>query len=262
MVSGKIILGTEVNVVMLLIIQYSIQSRDLWEIDWSGGQPQVLVSVVWAVDFLVDIQYALDTKVAQSKNKGGISLQRHVDAESVDVYPRHFWPLIGFYCLRLHNGGQYGNLLGFETQRRSFVFPLLVPESLVFFIHPVKQLSGRSIPIHFIGVGNKHAHDGLAVKAKLPYMNTVGQDGIKLLFSHLQVSGDFLRQVFLGSDVVEGQFYRSLSSGTEEPYQLWISHQRFDFIPSGFDVLLIVHQFCHKTKTYHVIDNAFMKQAI
>src|SRR5690606_41993782 len=129
MVSGKIILGTEVNVVMLLIIQYSIQSRDLWEIDWSGGQPQVLVSVVWAVDFLVDIQYALDTKVAQSKNKARISLQRHVDAESVDVYPRYAWPLIGFYCLRLHNGGQYAHLVWFRARRPRLAFPLPVPAS-------------------------------------------------------------------------------------------------------------------------------------
>src|SRR5690606_29094523 len=63
MITGEIILGAEVEVIVFFMVQNRVQSRDLREVDRPGRKPKVFVSIVGAVNFLMHIEHPFDTKV-------------------------------------------------------------------------------------------------------------------------------------------------------------------------------------------------------
>ncbi len=96
-------------------------------------------------------------EVLQGKLYGRVGLKRHSSVQAVDVQACNhglFRVIIGFF---FDDGSKGTYFFRGHTDGLGFVTPFLVPEFLVFFLHPLKEVVYAHIPIYLVGFGNKKA---------------------------------------------------------------------------------------------------------
>ena len=74
---------------VFLSVEHSFEIGGLRIIDGPRWKSWVLVCVVRAVHFPVDVQHPPNGKVTQRINQGGIRLKAHATAQPVEVQPRY-----------------------------------------------------------------------------------------------------------------------------------------------------------------------------
>ena len=132
--------GAHIDVIMLGMVQHSIQTDRRGDADGAGGQAGIAVGVVGRVDSEVFIGDPAQPEVLQCKLYGGVGLQWHAGMETVDVQAGHHRFLrivVGFF---LDDRGKCAYLFRGHTDGFGLVEPLLVPESLMFLVRVHHQM--------------------------------------------------------------------------------------------------------------------------
>ena len=160
MPSAEIFLCAEEKIVGFFVFEHSIDRGNRRYADGSGRQSCVAVGVVGAVGGEHVVQDSPDGEIAYGVFDSRVGLERHANAEPVEIDGRYvglFFLGIGFL---FYNGGNGKNLLAGETEVLKLELTF-IPEIVGFAFHTVEECFGRGGPVEFIGVLQKHAYNGL-----------------------------------------------------------------------------------------------------
>ena len=173
--AAEVLLCTHIEIVVVCIVEHSIDAGDGRDADGSRRESSIAIGVVGAVDgeeFVVD---ALELELLPGELHGGVGLQGHsvgvfsiVQAQAVQVHAGYHGLLGIVGGLLVDDAGERDDLGRGEPHLVGFGLSVAFPEGIALLLHAVEELVEAHIPIEFVGVGHEHAdHRGRIVAVAL-----------------------------------------------------------------------------------------------
>ena len=229
--------GAEIEVVVLLVKQHGIDSRQFGHADHRGRESFINIGIVGRRSFQVFVQNAPQSEVAQRVFHGRIGLERHPLAQAVDVDAGDAGHFVLLVRLLGDDRGQHHRLLARQARAQQRLIAFHVPEIVVVVTHAQDEVARRLGPIGFVRVGQEDHEDRKRIEIQLvehlrrtERLHPGGRIGLKLA----RQTG---RQLLLGADVVQRHLNRTLLAELEHAGHLDGRHPLAHLVIAGFEPL-------------------------
>ena len=137
-------------------IQHGINALDGGNLDGTRGQTFILICIIRRVYREQLLPDTLQLELLQGKLDGGVSLQRHVRLQAVQIHAcyHRLLGIVGRFLV--NDAGQRTDFHGSQLHSGSLGLAFAVPEAVVLLLHTFQQLVRTHVPIHVVGVGHEH----------------------------------------------------------------------------------------------------------
>ena len=229
--AGQVVLGAEIEVVVVGVVEHGIDRGDRRHTDRPRRQARIFISIVRGIDGQVGMQDAFDREIADSELDRRIGLQRHTALQPVDINPRHDGHFVLALGLLVNDRSEGHRPVAGEARAGEFRIAVF-PEPVGLFLHSPNKIIRRTVPIHFVSIRNEHPDEGLRRVSVCAGRRIAQQRPRKRRRIGFQPPADAAGQPVERPDIVESNPHRSLKPLFQSVDQRGVGHPRVELVTS------------------------------
>ena len=196
-------------------MQNRVYALDAWNADGTRWKPLILIRVVWTLHLKEAVIDSARAKVAQSKLYGGVGLQRHSYAQTVEIHACHH----GLFCIigrfLINDACQGCHFYSCHFQRIGKSLALCIPKSVMLSLHTLHEARKRGVPINLVSIRYKHGRQCIHRISVSGTKRAVCKRGFHLCGIQHQMLTHEIGKLPHGSHTGQSQPYRLLLPAAE-----------------------------------------------